>query len=442
MAASKKASKKKPARISRPYRRRVVRLILLVVVLVGLLFALRPARIQWALRSGQQALSEADARSALESFEAARELAPDDPEIHFWLARAARKLGDPEGLRHHLDEARRLGFLNQNRLRNEWRLFQAQTGNVSAAEPFLANMLMDPDDSVEACEAFTLGYCLNLNFDRARDLIDAWEADHPEDYRPKFYRAQILAGNESWADGEKSYRAVLELQPDDARAKLGLAECLLEQRSFDEVKGLLDEVLSQQPDNVTALMRYARLAREQQDYSTAEEKLRRVVAVKEDHFEAQILLAKVLLASDQAEDAAILAQKLVNQWPDDLAAVYTLAQALRSVGKTAEAEKYFDHYAELGDVLGELERLKLEIQSSPSDIETRLRLGELVMAHMSREEGAAWLQSVLFMEPDHPIANQRLAEYYSRMGNTELAQTFQRRSDQSDSTESQGTEQD
>ena len=206
----------------------------------------------------------------------------------------------------------------------------AQTGNVAAVERHLGKMLLSPEDSVEVCEAFTLGYCLNLSFDRAKDLIDAWEADHPDDYRPKFYRGQILTGKELWAEGEAAYRASLKHHPDNLRALLGLSECLLEQRKITEAEQCLDQVLAEEPDNLKALMRYASVKREAGDIEAAITMLERVLAVDEEHFPARLLLAKALLASGRAADASKQAQMLADEWPDDLAAVYTLAQALRA----------------------------------------------------------------------------------------------------------------
>ena len=89
-----------------------------------------------------------------------------------------------------------------------------------------------------------------------------------------------------------------------------------------------------------------------------------------------------------------------------------------------------------------MERLKHDIKETPGDVDIRLRLGELVMAHMSREEGAAWLQSVLFIDPGNVAACQRLAEYFSYIGNAETAKTYQQRAEQSASSKEQPTEQD
>ena len=115
---------------------------------------------------------------------------------------------------------------------------------------------------MKSCEAFTLGYCLNLKFDSARQLIDAWQADHADDYRPPFYRGQILAGKENWSDAANEYRQALKLRPGQLRIKLGLAKCLVEQDQLEEASALLDDVTAEDPQNRTALMLQSRLLRE------------------------------------------------------------------------------------------------------------------------------------------------------------------------------------
>lgn len=422
-------------RANRPLTWRLVRLTVLLITLGLLLYLIPTARLQWRLQAGQAALNNEEPAEALVEFERALELAPDTAAVHFWLARTWRKLGDLDRIRHHLDEASRLGYEDPQRLRNEWYLVLAQTGRVPEVERYLGAMLVNSEDTTEVCEAFTRGYCLNLNFRRAEALLDAWQADHPDDYRPWFYRGQIHSGNERWSEAESAYRKAWTLAPHSVRVRRGLGLVLIHQRQLDEAENLLAGVLDEEPDDVTARIGLAGTLSEKRAYASAVEQLRRVLADQPDHFGARLKLAKALLADGRTTAACREAESLVDEWPEDLQAVYTLASALRADGRVDEAEQQFEHYAELSDVLPRLEELRRDVSETPDSPELRFELGRLVLQHLSRDEGVVWLQSVFYYEPGHVDAHRALADYYRRIGDTETARAHERLAEQSASAD-------
>jgi tetratricopeptide (TPR) repeat protein len=392
-------------------------------VLAALAFVVKPARVRHLVWDGQKQLSQGHAEAALESFRDALRIDPDQPETHFWLARACRKTGDVEGVRRHLDESLRLGYEDPDRLHREWRLLLAETGRIREVEPYLAEMLTDPgEDAVEICDAFVRGYCLNLQFEPALTLLDAWESDYPHDFRPHFRRGRIHADNElQWGRAEAAYREALRRAPDNPDVHRDLGKTLLDLRKLEEAEHHLRQALQTNPADADALLALAMTLVEQEDHIAAATLLRRVLDQDPRNDAARLLLAKTALAADDAEEAIRQLTPLIELWPGDLKGRYCLAEALRAAGRLDEADAHFKAYSDLERNWQRMNQLKRIIPRRPNDPELRYEMGLLRLRHDSRIEGVAWLQSVFLYAPEHAGAHHALAEYYTKIGEPELA---------------------
>lgn len=405
--------------------RRWLRLGVLLAVLLVLVLSLRPDPMHRLLSEGQQELQQDNLSAALACFEEAHQLDPDAAEPHFWMARVRRKLGDFDAVRTELDAAQRSGYHDVDRLRREWWLVLAEAGHLNRVESRLPGLLQNSDDNAEVCEAFTTGYCLHLRFGEAEALLDAWQADYPDDYRPYLRRGQIYASLEAWSQAEQAFQEALQRGPNVARIHRELAEAFLHLGRLEEADEHIRIVLAGDADNVQALSTSAEILMELKQYSAAEEQLRRLLEVSPGEFAPRLSLAKVLLAAGRPADAVQEAEQLAREWPEDLETIYTLAQALRAAGRPQKAEMHFERYAELAHVLAELEQLKTAVNANPGDPQLRYELGCLLLRHVSREDGVAYLQSVLLYEPQHAEAHQVLADYYLRCGDTDIAARHQ-----------------
>lgn len=423
MTAALSNHRMKLSSLRRRLGRRSIGLGVLLVVLMGLAFALNPVRVEYQLWRGRAELLRGNPSAAQVHFHHAERISPDKAETHFWLARTSRKAGDLEGVRRHLDEAQRLGYRDRDHLRREWWLVLAEAGHIRETEPFLAEMLTHPgEDGREICDAFATGYCMNLRFEEALALLDAWQADYPNDYRPHLRRGHIYAGNEQWTVAEAAFREAFRLAPDELDVHRGLARALMGLGKTDEAEHHLRIVLDREPTDADSLIKLARILRDRKEYTEAIALIRRVLDWEPENFDARLSLAKLLLAAGDAAEAVRQAGPLVELWPQDLESRYVLGNALRAAGRMKEAESHFRVHTELQRNWERLEELKRLVKQRPSDPELRYELGLLLLRHTNpRSEGVAWLQSVFQFEPDHQGAHRALAEHYEKIGQRELA---------------------
>jgi predicted Zn-dependent protease len=402
---------------------RPVRGCILIALLVAFAFAATPARVQYLLLQGRNELIRERPARALEDFRAAERLQPRRAETQFWLARASRKIGDPDAVRWHLDRAQQLRYPESERLRREWWLLLAETGRVREVEPHLATMLLEPgEDGIEICDAFARGYCLSLQFEPALTLLDAWQKDHPDDYRPHFRRGRIHAWSElQWTKAEAAFREALLRAPEEPAVHRELGKTLVDLRRFDEAEYHLRQALHNDPLDAEALLALAQTLAELKQHLAATECLDRILDHDPGNDPARLLLANITLAAGDAEEAIRQLGPLLERWPEDLKGRYCLAEALRAAGRVDEAESHYKAYADLERNWQRLHQLSRMVQRTPGDAELRYELGLLRLRHESRTEGVAWLHSVFLYAPEHAGAHRALADYYAKIGDVEQA---------------------
>lgn len=394
----------------------------LVALVIGMAYAIRPLRVYYYLEHGRRALSQIKYVQALEDFRIARDIDPVNPETGFWLARACRKTGDLAGVRKYLEESRQLGYRDEKRLEHEWWLVLAESGRIKEAEQHLAEMLMNPgDDGTEICDSFSKGYCLSLRFAEARKLLDAWASEYPKDYRPYLRRAQIYAGDERWSLAIGELREAQKRAPEQLAVLRELGRCLYKNEETEEAERQLLAVIHRDPSDIPSLMSLAEIAFDQNNRKKSLKYLEQIIAVRPQDFPARLLLAKDYLALGDPARSVALAESLVAEWPEDLNAQYILAQSLRAADRPDDAVRHFSIHGELQKNMARIETLAADVKKRPSDPQIRFELGQLLLRHVSRPEGVAWLESVFQFAPAHAEAHQILADYYEKIGNQTLS---------------------
>lgn len=397
-----------------------------LVLLAVAAIAATPLRAHYHRSCARDLLAEWKTEAALQSLLEAERLAPDHAETQFWLARAHRRLGNFDRMDHHLSSARRLGFPKE-RIEREEILADAQMGRVAHAERHLTHLLQNPeDDGPDICKAYINGYCLNLLFQEALILLDAWAAEYPADSEQWVSRGELWRSRSEWDDGAEAYRKAVELAPTHFKARYGLAQCLLKKNEPGQAEVHFRQCLQLRPEHSGALVGLGIALTSQQQLEEARSLFRRAIEHDSDSLEARRALAELELNANRPRDAIRCIQPAAEQWPEDAALCYALAQAYQAVGDKASAQRHFDVVDRAERELGELEQLVKDVAKRPQDTDLRYQIGEKVLRYRSREEGVGWLKSVLLIDPRHGPTHALLADYYRKTGRGDLADQHRR----------------
>jgi len=410
-------------------KRSINRKIILVcgLLLIGALLAAPWCRTEYNLWQARRALQARDAKVAINYLDSARRSDPARAETEFLLARANRRLGRMQDVQRHLSRAARLGWPPELVRREEW-LALAQSGEVMRAEPHLGELLRNQhDDGADICEAFVEGYFASFRFDRGMPLVEAWERDFPADPRPHIYRGMALEQQRLWDQAAEAYEHALSLEPDNCDCRLRLAGVLIESHEYDKAAAHLRRCRSERPDDPEVACRLAECLREQGEFDQARTLVAPLLERDPRQPHARLLMGQLELMAGAYNSALQWLEPLCAENPSDVEARYALGQVLQATGHSEEAKEHLMFVSRARAELQEVQRLTDAANFRPDDPDQRYQIGIRLLKYDIPSHGAAWLRSVLDLDPGYGPAHAALADYYESIGNPQLAAEHRRR---------------
>lgn len=414
-----------PFRLCKTRRARLLLSATLLTVVVGC-FAAVPLRVRYQLWQARRALSNRNAEQATEFLKSAERLEPDNGEIHFLLARAYRRQGRFDLVRHEIERAWQCGHPTEILQREQW-LALAQAGQMKEAEPHLQELLMNAgEDGPEICEAYVNGYLRLYRISPALRLLDAWQADFPDDPRPHFCRGVVWRHLRQRAKAAEEFNRALRIDPDDVESRLRLATVLAELHEFESAATEYAACLQQRPTDVGVLYGLAVCLRAEGKTAEAKTAFQRVLELAPDHFGAQFKMGQLALSENKVPEALDWLNAAVKQEPFNQAARYSLASALQANGQADAARPHFQYAAEADIKLEKVQLLMEVVAKQPDLVEPRHQVGAILLQYGSPAEAVGWLHSALQIDAGHEATHKLLADYYARQGDRTRAD-FHRR---------------
>ncbi|MSR58480.1 MAG: tetratricopeptide repeat protein [Planctomycetaceae bacterium] len=402
--------------------RRLIVAIFMAGALIGVGAGWRTLGVAWKIRAGQKALAVGDAAAALKHFLAAERLDPRHALTQFLLGRTYRRLGNAEETASRLQQARDCGFPVQ-RLEREWILTRAQAGLLAQTEPALYKLLTSAgEDGPEICSAFVSGYVQNYEFEKARQILEAWIGDYPNDPEPRIALGKISLHWANLPEAEKQFRLALKLCPAYRGAVDLLGETLVEQKKYQEALPLLQND-DRQDDSAAqhrllvaqCLLNLGREAESLEIYAD-------IVSQFPENCAALLGLGKAKTWAGQFQEALVDLDRALDLCPRNLDVRYARVQALSLRGDQSRTQTELREISTARASLAKAGELASEILKHPDKLDARVEIGTTLIEYGDRAEGVAWLLSVLQYQPDHQEAHRLLADYYEKEGDHDQAE--------------------
>ncbi len=290
-------------------------------------------------------------------------LRPTSSQIHLLLAQIARRTGDVDEAAHELELSQRLGKPGDEAVELEQMLLRAQRGEMYGVETYLRErVLEDNPDSILILEALTQGYLETFHLQGALYCSERLLERRPDHVQALLWHSGVMERINRATDAVKDYRRALELDPENVWARLSLGDVLIHLNQPRE-----------------ALEDFERLAEHQAD------------------------------------------NRAVRGRPYDRPLNYALSQCLERQGKRSEAKEFEGKVERLetdGKRLYELSRQIFAKRRAPAE---RCEVGILCLRLGREREGVNWLLGALQDDPRLPEAHKALADYYDRIGRSDLA---------------------
>ncbi|MDP7205424.1 MAG: tetratricopeptide repeat protein [Pirellulaceae bacterium] len=332
----------------------------------------------------------------------------------FLLARCCRKMGDYQSFNHHLLRAHALGYDPVALQREEW-LAMAQSGVLDKSEPHLSDLLLDPrGDGQEILEAYVIGYLLIQQYTGAEELLKGWADSYPHDPLPWYLRGVVYRDLSQWKSAESAFRQSLEIEPDYYEASFQLGSVLLTLKKTDEAIEFFEVGSQDATLHVECRVGQAHCYRLLGKPKQARVILDAVVKDYPNDPAASLELGRLALDEGDYETAVHWLEPLVRKDLFNTDARYTLASALREVGRVEDAQGHFDAVTEINDQLANASQMSEAISTRPESAEERLKIGAIYLKYGSESDGLFWIRSGLSVNPTHRPTVEALLNYYTK----------------------------
>ncbi len=326
---------------------------------------------------------------------------------------AARRDGDPRLIRKALDAlaAQNAPARLQER---ELLLFQAQSGEMAEAAPWLGRLLADETgDNRDVCISYVIGFLRTERYQEAGALVDALMKDVPEDPFPWYVRGRVFALQQQYPKAEADFRQAMQRNPEWLEPVISLAELLSDTHRQREAIPLFERALPVESLKPRAVAGLSEALKATGDRERARQLLQQTLTAGLESPDLWISLGRCEFEDGHYTAAAEALEKglKLRPWADD--ALFVLAQCRRQLGETAAADTAFARLEEFRKATAELNQLEDRISGPNPTIEDRLRTGELLLQYRDPQDGVVVLQGVLNLAPQTLAAHQLLARHFA-----------------------------
>jgi tetratricopeptide (TPR) repeat protein len=394
--------------------RRLWAIVVVFAALAAVGFALaRPRANAWYhFRAARADLLAYHNPQAIRHLQVCLRVWPDDPDVLFLSARAARRAGQYNEAEHWLEKYRQARGLDDAGSFEELLLSAERRVDQAAAECRRRVEQGDPDSPL-ILEALARGYLRQYRLGEAGFSLDQWLKRQPDNPQALCLKGQFHLDYEHAPDrAADSYRRAVQLDPENEEARLGLALVLLQSKSFAQAAEQMEYLRRCQPHNPRVEVGLAECRDALGQPDAALRQVEDVLARQADYAPALALRGQLALEAGQYEEAEDWLRRAAARAPGDHQARYNLILCLHHNRKPEEAKRHEEELREWEDAVKRFnEIVTREMPKRPHDPDLHYQLGRLLLRSGHAEEGVRWLQSALQVDPGHAAARQALAEY-------------------------------
>jgi tetratricopeptide (TPR) repeat protein len=399
----------------------------------------RPSRLRWVVLSGCLILAIAVAALLGIWFRS------NQPESLYLRGRAALQAGDRETARRLAEAlARTPGYeLHGELLRG---MLLARAGLYQEALVHLEPASRQKSTSVDANSAaagclYAMGlylqtintaqaalqqdpHCLNAMrwlasayydlgaIPHAMTELEKLKVEAPTDPRPDRLLGVIAKDGEHFQEAVEHYRESIRRDPNQPDREAILRELAESQIALNEFNEAL-QTLKESSRSAASLTLESSCHRGLGQIETATGKIREALNLDPRYYPAKLLQGKLFLDADHLEEAVAATREAIEFEPGNSKAHLQLSQALRQLGRTAEADAELKTMLEIQVIEREFTDLHDAAAKQPSDAHIRQRIGALARRLGKPELAKIWFRAALAIQPNLESATTGLREIES-----------------------------
>jgi len=409
-----------------------VKLVLIAAVVFSGVWVASPHILAWYhYRAGAKALEQYHSEQARDHFAECLRRWPTSSEVHLLACRAARRHGDYEEAKQHIQEMLRLEARPTDAGSLEWGLLRAAMGDLDEVEGGLDQRAeKEPAQAPLILEALAEGY---MRMYRIRDsliCLDRWQQIQPDNPQAFFLRGNLWRQLKGFKRAISEYEQVLQFDAERLDARWWLSLCLVQNGRFNDALAHLELIRIRRPDNDDARVLLARCYGRLDQMEGADKLLDEVLARNPEHVLALKVRGQLLQMVQKPAAAEPWLREALRAMPHDYEANWGLFQSLQKQNKVAEAKAQSLRVEQLKKRLERLDEIGAkDMPNRPHDASLHCELGVLLLGLGHKDLGHRWLLSALHEDSNYRPARAALADYFESQGNSEKAAEYRRRAE-------------
>jgi len=400
-------------------------------------------------------------RRAINCFQRARELDPEDVDVYFHLGKGELEVGNAAAAARDLErsialtkdkghaqfQVARAHFL----LSRAYQLLgdsqrsadEARRAKELSSESFvwerekMAEMLKPSEEKMRRGQLYTTWTELNPPAKEDPNAA-ALERIYTQILANSHNRLALIAARENELDvAARQFARVVELQPDFPRGHFNLGLAAFRTQRLPEAIKALELAVADNPDDPAARQLLGLAQFEHGDFAEALPNLSKAQMANPDDPELLLALGTCLIQAGRPQDAAKAFARLLKTHSNMPEVHLFLGQAAYAQGRTPDAEAelrqalaidprapqahfYLGFLAlERGDLPGAEAEFRAELQAHPEDQRARYHLAYILLQELKREQGSRLLEEVLQAAPGYQEAHYSLGKALVEEGQLE-----------------------
>ena len=241
---------------------------------------------------------------------------------------------------------------------------------LAHAEVFLRVNPTEPGANLVAAQA-----ALKLSqLEQAREYIATHLRVMPDSRGGVLTNVMLLSELGELAEAEQALLPLVQADSDDQTALLTLAQIQQARGNLDEAERNFSRYLQRQPDDTDARLRLALVKASRGERAAADAQLERLLTVEPNYIPARLEQIRLAIQADDKERARLLAETLVEQYPDNPLALNALASAVALMGDQKRAKQLLDQALAIDSAAADLALNRAKLALAEGDVNTARRL--------------------------------------------------------------------
>jgi tetratricopeptide (TPR) repeat protein len=378
----------------------------------------------WArhhFHSAEQAAQRTDFSQALDDYEKALKVWPDDIDVRFKAARVARRAGLFARAQEHYDEyKKRRGATRELLL--EWAMWHAQQGDLSEVEqPLQQAVIEGHPNAILILEALAQGYLTIYRIGFAIASIQMILEHDPDHADARFWRGGILEGAGRSTEALEDYKRAVELIPTRIAYRLRFAEALLRNNRAQEARPHFEELLLHNAADPKVLLGAGRCFHALTLPAEAKKYLDSLLRQDPENADGWAELGRIALDENNTPEAVNCLRRAVELEPRSYPIGYALLTVLKAEGQTEEANALSVRLEQLKRDEERLKEINKQLSKTLNNPALRHEAALICQRNKVEEEAIRWFLGALQDDPNYQPTHAALAELYRNKGDVQQA---------------------